>query len=107
MGAGFDLFLRSPFWKSFYENAPSERLKRHIAAWFESSGAFWLNGEDEIHYRPDGIDAGPSEPLQTFDLLYLQEYAKNGMLRAFLKRVLNAMRERDQWKTVSDAEQDR
>lgn len=37
MGKGFDLFIKNPYWKRYYEDAPSLALKEYIRLGFENS----------------------------------------------------------------------
>ena len=35
MEKGFEQFMKNPYWRAYYENAPSETAKQYIAAGFE------------------------------------------------------------------------
>jgi len=37
MHKGFELFMQNPYWKEYYDNAPSEKLKKFIAFGFDNN----------------------------------------------------------------------
>lgn len=37
MGKGFDVFMKNPYWECYYNNAPSEVLKKYIKIEFENN----------------------------------------------------------------------
>lgn len=37
MGKGFDEFMKNPYWKGFYENAPTDLLKSYLRLKFDNN----------------------------------------------------------------------
>ncbi|MCR4578278.1 MAG: hypothetical protein K5784_10280 [Clostridiales bacterium] len=74
MSGQFDLFMRNPYYREMYENAPTEKLKRHFRrAW-----------GDPTYVAEENEDTHLSKP----EVEYLAEYAVGGMEKAFFRKWL-------------------
>ncbi len=52
MGKDFDSFMKNPFWKKYYEDAPSEACKQYIALQFFNSYRV-SNGEKPVSFAEE------------------------------------------------------
>ena len=80
MGKRFDLFMKNPWWKKLYDEAPSDECREYLRRSFESS---------TVKYE---------RPLQLAkqDYQYLYDHAEGGYYRAALKRRLAAFDKQDE-----------
>jgi len=80
VGKRFDLFMKNPWWKKLYDEAPSDELREHLRRSFENSA---------IKYdRP--------VQLTKQDYQYLYDHAEGGYYRTFLKRKIAGFDNQDQ-----------
>ena len=80
MGKGFDTFMRNPYYREMYENAPTERLKQCLRREWDNSP--FVTGEEPSE-EPDG-----STKLDKSEVEYLAKYAVGGAEKAFYKKWL-------------------
>ena len=87
MGKGFDTFMRNPYYREMYENAPTEYLKASLRHEWDNS-PFITGGE------PDDIPPMQNaRPYNRQELEYLLKYAGSGMEKAYYKRRLSQLDE--------------
>ena len=70
-----DLFLANPYWKEYYDNAPSEACREHIELDFVYSTFF---GPDSI----DELNEAIEEQFTLEDWKYLYKYAGNNPFKS-------------------------
>lgn len=85
MGKGFDLFMRNPYWRKIYEEAPTERLKEYWRLTFEVDGSNFRN--PRRRRQLDKVDA----VLTVEELRYLLEVSGNGHERRILRKRIERM----------------
>ncbi|MBR6008026.1 MAG: hypothetical protein IK056_02945 [Clostridia bacterium] len=70
----FELFMRNPYYRNMYKNAPTEKLRRYFRrAW-----------GDPTYVYDENEDTHLSKP----EVEYLAQFAAGGMLKAFFKVLL-------------------
>ncbi len=73
-GIRFELFMRNPYYRNMYKNAPTEKLRRHFRrAW-----------GDPTYVYDENEDAHLSKP----EVEYLAQFAVGGMQKVFFKKLL-------------------
>lgn len=84
MGKGFDLFMRNPYYRQMYENAPTERLKQCLKReWDESP---FVTGDVSAL---EAVEPTTSTKLDKNEVEYLAKFAVGGAEKAFYKKWLS------------------
>ena len=86
--AAVEFFVRNPFWRKFYENAPSEPCRRRVALDFYFS-TFWDDAhEDEAFFRE--MEKTEAE-LGLEDWKYLLKYQGNNPGRVKIRKKIEEL----------------
>lgn len=86
MGKGFDTFMKNPYYREQYENAPSEEIKRYYQLTWDRSP--FVVGSD---YNSEKEDAELRKmKLTKSDVEYLAKFAVGGPQKAAYKKWLAA-----------------
>ncbi len=84
MGKGYDTFMRNPYWKNIFENAPSERLKEYYRIRFDASGF--------VHDVPINVDEELERiPLSKEEIQYIQKFAGSGQARHYYQKFIERL----------------
>lgn len=84
---GFSEFMKNPYWKRMYENAPSEELKEFYRIQFETSP--FVMGDD--YHDAEAEKKMKSLLLSKEDIQYMQKYAGSGQARAYYGAAIKAL----------------
>ena len=88
--SGFEKFMQNPYWKEYYESAPTEKLKSYIRYIFEDSAC---EDENNDQYGEKAI-----EIRETFDeneWQWLIDHTVNNMARSFYKKKFEQLKNKD------------
>ena len=80
MGKGFDEFMKNPYYREQYENAPTERLKRSFELSWDRD---YLTREEREEYR--------NLRLSREEVEYLAQFAVGGYKKWFFKKWLSQL----------------
>lgn len=87
MGKGLEVFLENDYWKKYYENAPTERLKAYIELQFEMGYvADTTENEEDLDPYCDKMDELLDE-MTVDELKYIYQDA-GGMKRIKLRKYM-------------------
>ena len=79
---GFKIFIENPYWKEYYDNAPSEALKAYIKDDF--------NNNPFVCSKPDP-DPELKAALTKDDVQYLLEKAVGGREKSYYKKWMDSL----------------
>ena len=89
MRKGFDEFMKNPYYREQYENAPTERLKRSMKLNWDMNpfvmGANYKATKEQIEEKKKLKEMGPNTREE---VEYLAKYAVGGAQKAFFKKWL-------------------
>ena len=84
MGRGFDTFMKNPYWKKIYEDAPSNKLREYYKIRYDASG--FINGEAiDVNGQLEGI------LLSKEEIQYIQKHAGSGQARHFYQKFIDRL----------------
>ena len=79
MGKGFDEFVKNPYWKKIYENAPSKELKEYYKIRFDMSP--FVVGEE---FKDDAAEKRLKKILlNKEDIQYIRDNAGSGQAKHY------------------------
>ena len=86
MGKGFDTFMKNPYWREIYENAPSDNLKKHYKLMFDHN-SFVSEGEmgEEI------LEILRNLCLTREDIMYLLEHAGMNVAKIHYSKLIEGL----------------
>ena len=87
MNTNFDTFMKNPYWKGIYENAPSEDLKQYFRIRFNSSDL----EEDAACHGESAEEKLSAISLDKADIRYLLAFTRNGYARQFYRMFLDKL----------------
>lgn len=82
MGKGFDTFMKNPYYRKMYEDAPTDKLKRMFRDEWDNSP--FVTGDESDMDEP----SGKGEKLTKEEVEYLAKFAVGGMEKAMYKKWL-------------------
>lgn len=86
-GKGFSTFMKNPYWKNVYENAPSEELKEYYRIRFEISP--FVMGDD--YHDAEKEKRLKELSLSKEDIQYIQKYAGSGQARSYYEKAIQRL----------------
>ncbi len=86
MGKGIDLFMRNPWYRKLYEEAPSDEVRKHLLNTYEYGWSFYVGRWAEKNL--------PTH-LNREDVQYLYDHTEGGYERAFLRKILAGFDEKE------------
>lgn len=84
MGKGFDVFMKNPYYREKYENAPTKKLKRYLELTWDSNP--FVMGEDYDSSKED--EELRKLKLEKSEVEYLAKFAVGGAEKAMFKKWL-------------------
>lgn len=84
MGNGFDEFMKNPYYKGMYENAPTEKLKRYFELSWDTSSAV-IDDDHDTRKEDEEIR---SLHLSREEVEYLASFAVGGAEKAAYRKWL-------------------
>ncbi len=82
MGKGFDTFMRNPYYRKMYEEAPTDKLKRMFQREWDNNP--FVTGDTS----DDDAPVRKGEKLTREEVEYLAKFAVGGMEKAMYKKWL-------------------
>ena len=82
MGKGFNTFMRNPYYRKMYEEAPTERLRKSFQVEWDNNP--FITGKDPNMDNSEGT----GEKLTKEEVEYLARFAVGGAEKAFYKKWL-------------------
>ena len=85
MGKGFDVFMKNPYWKKQYEEAPTKRVKEYLRCVFETS-PFVAGRNPDVKLQKKAKELCAS--FEKKEVEYLAKYAVGGAEKLHYKKWL-------------------
>ena len=87
MGKGFDTFMENTYWRTIYEEAPTERLKEYYRLRFDISpfvmGEYYRDGKTEKRLK--------ELSLSRDEIAYIQKFAGSGQAGYYYQHFIDRL----------------